>query len=163
MCVRCGTGAIAWCTDPYRHGESAEPVSPGDPPVVTETTGTFYLLTCRECGNGDLVMPFGSEEERSRWAGAHTRGTGYDRWHVTDTDALEAAAARAEREDPALTELRVLAADLLELHFAGALRGVRAIVAERLRQVRGEPVKGIDGRVFQAAMLAEEIDREASR
>jgi hypothetical protein len=35
MCVRCGTGRIAWCTDPYRHGESAEPVSPGDPPVVT--------------------------------------------------------------------------------------------------------------------------------
>jgi hypothetical protein len=36
MCVRCGTGRIAWCTDPYRHGESAEPVSPGDPPVVAE-------------------------------------------------------------------------------------------------------------------------------
>jgi len=33
MCVRCGTGRVAWCTDPYRHGESAEPVSPGDPPV----------------------------------------------------------------------------------------------------------------------------------
>jgi len=33
MCVRCGTGRIAWCTDPYRHGESAEPVSPGDPPA----------------------------------------------------------------------------------------------------------------------------------
>ena len=28
MCVRCGTGAIAWCTDLMRHGESAEP-SPG--------------------------------------------------------------------------------------------------------------------------------------
>ena len=21
MCVRCGTGAIAWCTDPGRHGD----------------------------------------------------------------------------------------------------------------------------------------------
>lgn len=37
MCVRCGTGRIVWCTDPYRHGESAEPVSPGDPPAVAET------------------------------------------------------------------------------------------------------------------------------
>lgn len=33
MCVRCGTGRVAWCTDPMRHGESAEPVSPGEPPV----------------------------------------------------------------------------------------------------------------------------------
>ena len=36
MCVRCGTGRIAWCTDPYCHGESIEPVSPGDPPVVAD-------------------------------------------------------------------------------------------------------------------------------
>lgn len=162
MCVRCGTGRVAWCTDPYRHGESAEPVSPGDPPAVAEATRKFYLLTCRECGDGDLVMPFGSEEERSGWAGAHTRGTGHDRWHVTDTDALEAAAARAEQRDPALTELRVLAADLLELHLAGALKGIRAIVTERLREVRGESAEGIDGRAYQAAMLAEEIDREAT-
>lgn len=66
------------------------------------------------------------------------------------------------RTDPAAEDLRVLAADLLELHEAHALAGIRAIVAERLRQVRGEPAEGIDGRAFQAAMLAEEIDREAA-
>lgn len=53
-------------------------------------SGVFYLLVCRECGNGDLVMPFGSQEERGKWAGAHTRGTGHDRWFVTDTAALRA-------------------------------------------------------------------------
>jgi hypothetical protein len=30
---------------------------------MPETTQTFYLLVCRECGDGDLVMPFGSAEE----------------------------------------------------------------------------------------------------
>jgi hypothetical protein len=169
MCVRCGTGRIAWCTDPYRHGESAEPVSPGDPPVVTETTKMFYLLVCRECGNGDLVMPFGSPAERGKWAGAHTRGTGHDLWFVTESDRrltseqVAAMMARNDavlRPDPRTEDLRVLAADLLELYGAGALAGIRAIVSERLRQVRGDPAQGIDGRAFQAAMLAEEIDRE---
>jgi hypothetical protein len=62
---------------------------------------------------------------------------------------------------PAAEELRILAADLLELHEANALAGIRAVVSERLRQVRGEPAQGIDGRAYQAAMLAGEIDREA--
>lgn len=66
-------------------------------------------------------------------------------------------------EDPAAEELRHLAADLLELHEAGALAGVRAIVAERLRQVRGGPAEGTDGRAYQAAVLAEEIDRGTRR
>jgi len=44
----------------------------------------FWLLVCRECGNGDLVMPFASPAERGRWAAAHTRATGHDRWLVTD-------------------------------------------------------------------------------
>jgi hypothetical protein len=39
MCVRCGTGGIAWCTDPLRHGDSAEPVQPGQPPAETELGG----------------------------------------------------------------------------------------------------------------------------
>lgn len=50
-----------------------------------ETAGTFYLLICRECGNGDLVMPFGSPAERGKWAAAHTTGTGHDRWFVTES------------------------------------------------------------------------------
>jgi hypothetical protein len=53
---------------------------------MPETTGTFYLLICRECGNGDLVMPFDSPAERGKWAGAHTRGMGHDRWFVTESD-----------------------------------------------------------------------------
>jgi hypothetical protein len=142
---------------------------------MPETTEKFYLLVCRECGDGDLVMPFGSPAERGKWAGAHTRGTGHDRWFVTETDlpltrqeeaemlASHDAALRglAVPEDPRTGELRLLGADLLELYEAGALAGIRAIVSERLRQVRGEPAQGIDGRAFQAAMLAEEIDREA--
>jgi hypothetical protein len=53
MCVRCGTGRIAWCTDPYRHGESAEPVSPGDPPVVTEATRSPVDMPSYEAGYRD--------------------------------------------------------------------------------------------------------------
>lgn len=53
---------------------------------MPDTTKKFYLLVCRECGNGDLVMPFDSPAERGKWAGAHTRGTGHDRWFVTETD-----------------------------------------------------------------------------
>jgi len=109
MCVRCGTGRIAWCTDPYRHGESASPVSPGDPPVVTGTTQTFYLLICRECGNGDLAMPFGTPDERGKWAGAHTRGTGHDRWFVTEVDrrlTSQEVAGMLARHDEVLRALR---------------------------------------------------------
>jgi hypothetical protein len=140
---------------------------------MTDTAQKFYLLVCRECGNGDLVMPFGSPGERGKWAGAHTRGTGHDRWFVTESDhrlsgqevaGMLARAGAALRElappaDPVTEDLRHLAADLLELHEAGALAGIRAVVAERLRQVRGEPAEGIDGRAYQAAMLAGEIDR----
>lgn len=130
----------------------------------------FYLLICRECGDGDLVMPFDSPAERGKWAAAHTAGTGHQRWFVTESAArlsreqVTEMLARHDgvpREDPGTTELRLLAADLLELHEANALTGIRAIVAERLRQVRGEPAEGIDGRAYEAALLAEEIDQEA--
>lgn len=46
---------------------------------------TFYLLrclTCDEWGGRDLVIPFGSESERGKYAAAHTKGTGHDRWNV---------------------------------------------------------------------------------
>jgi hypothetical protein len=145
---------------------------------MTETpmTRKFYLLVCRECGDGDLAMPFGSEEERGRWAGGHTRGTGHDRWFVTESSGWlpgEQVAGMLARHDEVLRglrapedlrtiELRHLAADLLELAAENALAGIRAIVSERLRQVRGEPAEGIDGRAYQAAMLAGEIDQEAA-
>ena len=50
-----------------------------------DTAGMFYLLVCRECGNGDLVMPFGSAAERGKWAAEHTKATGHDRWFVTES------------------------------------------------------------------------------
>jgi hypothetical protein len=140
---------------------------------MPEATGTFYHLVCWECGNGDLVMPFDSPAERGKWAGAHTRGTGHDRWFVTESDrrlpSEEVAEMLARNDavlqaDPRAEELHALAADLLELYEAGALAGIRAIVTERLREVRGDPTEGgIDGRAYQAAMLAGEIDREAAR
>lgn len=46
----------------------------------------FYLLICRECGDGDLVMPFDSPAERGKWAMGHTRGTGHCRWFVTESE-----------------------------------------------------------------------------
>jgi len=136
---------------------------------MPETTGMFFLLVCRECGNGDLVMPFDSPAERGKWAAGHTRGTGHDRWFVTESDrrlsSQEVAGMMARndevlRPDPGTEDLRHIAADLLELHAENALAGIRAIVAERLRQVRGGPAEGIDGRAYQAALLAEQIDRE---
>jgi hypothetical protein len=45
----------------------------------------FYLLICRECGNGDLVMPFSSPAGRGKWAAGHTAGTGHQRWFVTES------------------------------------------------------------------------------
>lgn len=41
---------------------------------MAETTEKFYLLVCRLCGGGDLVMPFDSAEARGKWAAGHTRG-----------------------------------------------------------------------------------------
>lgn len=52
--------------------------------VSDDIPETFYLLVCRDCGNGELVMPFGSAEERGKWAAAHTRATGHDQWWVKD-------------------------------------------------------------------------------
>lgn len=46
---------------------------------------TVFVLICRECDPDlDAPMPFESAEDRGRWAGAHTRGTGHDRWVVVD-------------------------------------------------------------------------------
>ena len=49
-------------------------------------TSMFYLLVCLECGEGSdsLLMPFESAEDRGKWASAHTKGTGHDRWWVED-------------------------------------------------------------------------------
>ncbi len=46
----------------------------------------YYLLVCFECGDPDrpLPIPFGSAAERGRYAAAHTRATGHDRWWVKD-------------------------------------------------------------------------------
>lgn len=46
--------------------------------------GTTYLLVCRLCGDGELVMPFESAQARGRWAAEHTKGTGHDQWWVCD-------------------------------------------------------------------------------
>jgi hypothetical protein len=46
----------------------------------------YYVLVCRDCGDGDdaLPIPFESAAARGRWAAAHTQGTGHDRWLVLD-------------------------------------------------------------------------------
>lgn len=48
---------------------------------MTAHLGPFFLLICRQC-EPEIPMPFASAEERGRWAGAHTRGTGHDQWRV---------------------------------------------------------------------------------
>jgi hypothetical protein len=58
----------------------------------------FYLLVCRECFDLDddpLVIPFESAEARGKWAAAHTRGTGHDRWYVED-DERDSGAGHAD-------------------------------------------------------------------
>lgn len=52
--------------------------------TMSENDGTFYMLVCRDCGGGDLPMPFSTPAERGKWAAAHTRTTGHDNWFVTD-------------------------------------------------------------------------------
>jgi hypothetical protein len=45
----------------------------------------WYLLWCRECDPGlTAEFPFRSAEDRGKWAGEHTRGTGHDKWFVLD-------------------------------------------------------------------------------
>jgi hypothetical protein len=53
-------------------------------------------------------MPFGSPAERGKWAAAHTRGTGHDRWFVTETDrrmTSEQVAEMMARHDEELRRL----------------------------------------------------------
>ena len=49
----------------------------------------FYVLVCLHCSRGMdpedwLAIPFGSPEERGKWATEHTAGTGHDQWVVLD-------------------------------------------------------------------------------
>jgi hypothetical protein len=93
-------------------------------------TEKFYLLVCRECGNGDLVMPFGSPAERGKWASGHTKGTGHDRWFVTETDrrlTSEEVAEMMARNDEVL---RTLTVDGAQMQFAKLPPPVIVIEAE---------------------------------
>lgn len=47
---------------------------------------TWYVLVCRDCGDGDdaLPMPFETAEARGRWATEHEAATGHNRWLVVD-------------------------------------------------------------------------------
>ena len=49
----------------------------------------WYVLVCRQCGSGDLPMPFSSPAERGKWAAGHTRATGHDQWLVFDQPQRE--------------------------------------------------------------------------
>jgi len=67
-------------------GGTVRPGHAGRDPVKQEPGAARAGQTgTTECGNGDLVMPFDSPAERGKWAGAHTRGTGHDRWFVTES------------------------------------------------------------------------------
>ena len=49
----------------------------------------WHVLVCRQCGNGDLPMPFGSPAERGKWASEHTARTGHDNWLVLDQPRVQ--------------------------------------------------------------------------
>jgi len=65
MCVRCGTGRVAWCTDPYRHGESAEPVMPGQPTQGAVTEWALSYIHRPLAGSGlparRVIQPYPDE------------------------------------------------------------------------------------------------------
>ena len=52
--------------------------------IVMGRADIFYLLLCLECADGNLPLPqpFSDQAERGRWASAHTKATGHDRWRV---------------------------------------------------------------------------------
>jgi len=55
-------------------------------PEGEQSQRVYYVLVCRDCGDGDqaLPIPFETPQARGQWAAAHTRGTGHDRWLVLD-------------------------------------------------------------------------------
>jgi hypothetical protein len=63
MCVRCGTGRVAWCTDPTRHGE--EPSAAGPSPFLTEEQATELQRDalgrgkCPHCAAGQCFLCVG--------------------------------------------------------------------------------------------------------
>ncbi len=61
--------------------------------LFTVVAEMFYVLVCRECGNGDLPMPFASAAERGKWAAEHTRATSHERWLVLDQPRREEEAS----------------------------------------------------------------------
>lgn len=83
MCVRCGTGRIAWCTDPMRHGESDEPVSPGEPPVSTKADLHAKIFTFLHA-NASYVR----SEDIHGWRGLreHEQSCGLDYVKCSYTD-----------------------------------------------------------------------------
>lgn len=60
---------------------------PGIPALLGQG-GCQYLLVCLECSEGSdaLILPFDSAEARGKWAAAHTKETGHDRWYVEDEE-----------------------------------------------------------------------------
>jgi hypothetical protein len=42
-----------------------------------------YILICLDC-EPQMPIPFPGQAERGKWAAAHTKGTGHDRWMVLD-------------------------------------------------------------------------------
>lgn len=55
-------------------------------PLYMRWEEPWYLIVCRDCGEGDdaLVMPFDTAGARGKWAAEHKSGTGHDRWIVTE-------------------------------------------------------------------------------
>lgn len=52
--------------------------------LVGRVGETSFLLSCRLCGSGDLVIPFETAEARGAWAATHRDATGHDTWWVHD-------------------------------------------------------------------------------
>jgi hypothetical protein len=53
--------------------------------IAEKENPPFYLLVCRTCAEHQdpvLPIPFGSAQERGKWASEHTAGTGHDSWLV---------------------------------------------------------------------------------
>jgi hypothetical protein len=123
----------------------------------------FYLLSCLQCGDPErpLVMPFGSPEERGKWATGHTQMTGHDRWRVADEAAADFRTAwnlvldTPKWRSVLLFNAEAVAVKTMAEHVFAEYDAELDRLRAELDGLREVPVEYVTPRALEAAMAAD--------